>query len=63
MEKELNSHNIKIIFFISGLFLVAEGIGSFIAFADQNMVFQYGRLARIVIGIYLVYMSTKSIRD
>ena len=52
----------SIIFFIAGLFLVAEGIGSFIAFADQIMIFQYGRLARIVIGFYLIFMSTKSIK-
>ena len=55
----MKSSNTSIIFLLAGLFLITEGIGSFIVFADQNMIFQYGRLARIAIGFYLVFMSTK----
>ena len=39
---------------IVGLFLIAEGIGSLIAFREQPLIFQLGRAARVGIGGWLL---------
>jgi hypothetical protein len=39
---------------ISGFYLTIEGIGSLFFFADQEMIFQVGRVIRIVIGFFLI---------
>lgn len=58
----LEGSQLKIIFLVSGLFLILEGLGSFIVFSDQNKIFEYGRIARIALGFFLLYLSAKSIR-
>lgn len=39
---------------IAGFYLTVEGIASLFAFADQDMLFQAGRIFRIAIGFVLI---------
>jgi hypothetical protein len=48
---------------ISGLFLVVEGIGSLFFFADQELIFQAGRVTRIIIGFFLIGMILPKMDD
>ncbi len=45
---------IRFIIMISGFYLVIEGIGSLFFFSDQELIFQSGRVIRIIIGIFLI---------
>jgi len=42
-----------------GLYLIIEGIGSFIIFADQNNLFEAGRVLRVFFGIFIIYSSSR----
>jgi len=37
-----------------GLYLVIEGVGSIFSFADQDPLFQVGRIVRVMIGFFLI---------
>ncbi len=39
---------------LAGFFLTIEGIGSLFFFADQDIIFQLGRVIRVVIGFFLI---------
>lgn len=39
---------------IAGFYLAIEGIASLFAFADQDILFQLGRVFRVVIGFVLI---------
>jgi len=39
---------------IIGWFLILEGLGSLILFREQNIIFEVGRIVRIVIGIMII---------
>lgn len=45
---------IRFIVMISGFYLVIEGIGSLFFFSDQELIFQAGRVTRIIIGFFLI---------
>ena len=45
---------IRFIVMISGFYLVIEGIGSLFFFADQELIYQSGRVIRIIIGTFLI---------
>lgn len=44
---------------IIGLYLILEGIGSFILFDEQNQLFQAGRIFRVVAGVFLVFFVAR----
>ncbi len=48
---------------ISGFYLVIEGIGSLFFFADQELIYQSGRVIRIIIGLFLVGFIIQKIEN
>ena len=54
---------IKFIVMISGFYLVIEGIGSLFFFADQELIYQSGRVIRIIIGLFLVGFIIQKIEN
>lgn len=48
---------VRIVISLIGLYLIIEGFGSFIIFADQNPIFDAGRILRVVFGIFLIWVS------
>lgn len=54
---------IRFIVMISGFYLVIEGIGSLFFFADQESIFQTGRLIRIIIGVFLIAFTAPKMDD
>ena len=49
----------KLITILIGLYLIFEGIGSYVIFDDQNELFQAGRIFRVGAGVFLVLVSRK----
>ncbi len=49
----------KIITILIGLYLIFEGIGSFVLFDDQNELFQAGRIFRVIAGVFLVFVVSR----
>lgn len=47
----------KDIWFIIGLFLISEGVGSLAVFVGQPLLFQFGRLLRVIIGALIIVRS------
>jgi hypothetical protein len=47
---------------IIGLYLIFEGIGSFVIFDDQNDLFQAGRIFRVLAGFFLVFVVSRMIK-
>lgn len=50
---------LKLVTIIIGLYLIFEGIGSYIIFDDQNELFQAGRIFRVVAGVFLVFIGSR----
>lgn len=46
-------------FIFIGIYLMFEGIASFITFADQDPLFQAGRILRVFFGAFIIYYSSK----
>jgi len=47
---------------VIGLYLIFEGIGSFVLFDDQNDLFQAGRIFRVIAGFFLVFVVSRMIK-
>lgn len=47
---------------IIGLYLIFEGIGSFVIFDDQNDFFQAGRIFRVIAGFFLVFVVSRMLK-
>ena len=47
---------------VIGLYLIFEGIGSFVIFDDQNDLFQAGRIFRVIAGFFLVFVVSRMIK-
>jgi len=45
-----------------GLYLIIEGIGSYILFDDQNDLFQLGRIFRVGAGFFLVFVVSRKLK-
>jgi len=50
---------LRIAFVIIGLYLIFEGIASLIEFADQDPLFQAGRILRVFFGLFIIFYSSK----
>jgi len=57
-----NISKAKALTFIFGLYLILEGLGSLIAFSDQDPLFQAGRLLRVGIGVFMIGFIMTRIR-
>jgi hypothetical protein len=44
---------------VIGLYLIFEGIGSFILFADQDPLLEAGRVLRVFFGLFIIYYAVK----
>jgi len=53
---------IRFIVMISGFYLTIEGIGSLFFFADQDMIFQIGRVIRVAIGFFLIIVIAPKLK-
>jgi len=52
----------KLATIIIGLYLIFEGIGSYIIFDDQNEIFQAGRIFRVIAGVFLVFIVSRMMK-
>lgn len=52
----------KLATIIIGLYLIFEGIGSYIIFDDQNEIFQAGRIFRVIAGVFLVFIVSRMLK-
>lgn len=52
----------KLATIIIGLYLIFEGIGSYVIFDDQNELFQAGRIFRVIAGVFLVFVVSRMMK-
>jgi len=53
---------LKLVTIIIGLYLIFEGIGSYVIFDDQNELFQAGRIFRVIAGVFLVFVVSRMMK-
>ncbi len=52
----------KLATIVIGIYLIFEGIGSYVIFDDQNEFFQAGRIFRVIAGVFLVFVVSRMMK-
>lgn len=52
-------NKLQIAFTLIGLYLIIEGFGSFVLFAEQIPILEAGRILRIFFGIFIIRYAVK----